>query len=92
MAIDYIEIDDNLPLGLHIRRVQGALIQARDGLRFLKETVDHMAADPTYTDIETQSGAATGKGDDIYNLITNAKSEIDADTNVVNFIAQIFVK
>lgn len=81
MAVNYITVDRSKQQGAQLlavvegfRRLQGEMSQ-------IKDMMDNMTDGITYTNVELQFGIATSKGDEMYNLIAGAVSELAADTN-----------
>jgi hypothetical protein len=81
MAINYITVDRSKQMGADFLNIIETLRLYSDKLRQHKELMDNMTDGVTYANIETQYGIATGKGDETYNLVAGAVSELAADTN-----------
>jgi hypothetical protein len=81
MAINFITVDRSRQMGADLLNVIETLRLYQDKLRQHKELMDNMTDGVTYTDIETQYGVPTGKGDETYNLVAGTVSELAADTN-----------
>ena len=81
MAITYITVDRSKHMGSDLLNIIEGFRSLQDRLRQHKEMMDNMTDGVTYTAIETQYGIATGKGDETYNLVAGAVSELNADTN-----------
>jgi len=86
MAINYITVDRNRQQGGELLSVIENLRYYQDKLRQEKEKMENMTDGVTYTAIETQYGIATGKGDEVYNLVTGATAELAADTNLTQLL------
>jgi len=86
MPVNYITIDRSKNMGGELLNIIEQLRLYQDKLRQHKELMDNMTDGVTYLNIETQYGVATGKGDDLYNLVAGAVSELAADTNFLNLI------
>jgi hypothetical protein len=86
MAINYITVDRSRQQGNDLLTIIETLRYYQDRLRQEKEKMENMTDGITYTAIETQYGIPTGKGDEVYNLVTGATSELAADTNFVQLL------
>jgi hypothetical protein len=86
MAINYITVDRARQQGGELLSVIESLRYYQDKLRQEKEKMENMTDGITYTAIETQYGIPTGKGDEVYNLVTGATAELVADTNFVQLL------
>jgi len=86
MAINYITVDRSRQQGGELLSVIESLRYYQDKLRQEKEKMENMTDGVTYTAIETQYGIATGKGDEVYNLVTGATAELAADTNLTQLL------
>jgi hypothetical protein len=86
MAINYITVDRNRQQGGELLSVIENLRYYQDKLRQEKEKMENMTDGVTYTAIETQYGIATGKGDEVYNLVAGATAELAADTNLTQLL------
>jgi hypothetical protein len=86
MAINYITVDAARKQGGELLSIIDNLRYYQDRLRQEKEKMENMTDGITYTAIETQYGIPTGKGDEVYNLVTGATAELAADTNFVQLL------
>jgi hypothetical protein len=86
MAINYITVDRSKQMGADLLNIIETLRLYQDKLRQHKELMDNMTDGVTYTNIETQYGIATGKGDETYNLVAGTVAELAADTNFSQLI------
>lgn len=86
MPINYITVDRARQQGGELLSVIDNLRYYQDRLRQEKEKMDNMTDGADYTAIETQYGIAAGKGDEVYNLVAGATSELAADTNLAQLL------
>lgn len=86
MPVNYITVDQSKRMGAELLAIVEQLRSSQDKLRQHKEMMDNMTDGITYANIETQYGIPTGKGDDLYNLVAGAVSELAADTNFTNLL------
>lgn len=86
MAINYITVDRSKQMGGDLLSIIEGFRSLQDRLRQHKDMMDNMTDGVTYTNIETQYGIATGKGDETYNLIAGTVSELGLDTNFMNMV------
>jgi hypothetical protein len=81
MPVNYITVDRSKQQGADLLRVVETLRDNQARLAAIKDLMDNMTDGVTYTNIETQFGVMAGKGDELYNLVAGAVSELAADTN-----------
>lgn len=82
MPINYITVDRARIQWNDLLNIIDNLRFYQDKLRQEKEKMDNMTDGADYTAIESQYGIPTGKGDEVYNLVAGATSELAADTNL----------
>ena len=91
MAIDYIRVTiaDNFRATRLARSVR-ILRECLDQLEEVKNTLDHVVADPVYTGVEGGGGfgVPTGKGQEVYNLVAGAYARLN-HADVTNFINRV---
>jgi hypothetical protein len=86
MPVNYITVDAARKQGGELLTIIENLRYYQDRLRQEKEKMDNMTDGVTYAAIETQYGIPTGKGDEVYNLVSGASSELAADTNFAQLL------
>lgn len=86
MAVNYITVDRSRQQGNDLLSIIDNLRYYQDRLRQEKEKMENMTDGVTYAAIETQYGIPTGKGDEVYNLVTGATAELAADVNFAQLL------
>ena len=86
MAVNYITVDRSRQQGNDLLTIIDNLRYYQDRLRQEKEKMENMTDGATYAAIETQYGITTGKGDEVYNLVTGATAELAADVNFAQLL------
>lgn len=83
MANNFINIDltSNKRLAYKLRQAIDDFLKAESQLEALKSDMDQMINGTDYTTLEAEFALPAGKGDDVYNLVAGAVSELNADTN-----------
>jgi hypothetical protein len=81
VAANYITVSLDERLGGRIRDIVDMLASRRSMLRDLKAALETMVDGSDYSMIEAELGLPAGKGQTVYNLVSGALSELDADTS-----------
>lgn len=81
MATTYIATNTSKRLGADLRRAVHALKEVRSDFRELKAVMETMIDGSDYSLLETEFGLPTGLGDDTYNLVSGALTDME-DANI----------
>jgi hypothetical protein len=86
MPADFIAVDRNAKYGRDVSDVIRSILDVENRLGDLKARLDHMTDGADYSQIETHCGVPTGNGDELYNVIAGAITELGGDTNIRTLI------
>lgn len=77
MATTWIPTNTNTRLGADLRQAVHALKETRSDFRELKAVMETMIDASNYALLETEFGLPAGLGDDAYNLVSGALSDME---------------
>lgn len=99
MANDMLFVSTQKPIGNDVRDLIEKLLEVQKLFDRIEGNFNHLAAAPDFTAVATATtlhnaaGAVAdpdADGEILYNLVTGAKSEFLADTNLQQFIDRIY--
>lgn len=86
MATNHIPIDVTKRHGARLNNVIANLRAGLSGLQELTPIITAMVDGSSYTEVESKFGLESGDGEALYNLVSGAKAELEADSNFGNLI------
>jgi len=81
MAINFIPVDRTKTLGNELHSLVTAFRSNHSKLKELKDIMDSMTDNVDFTNIESQFGLPTGKGQAVYDLIVGDLAELNGSPN-----------